>query len=81
MVSVNHPAIAGFGVLTRNRERKMPHDRDKIMLTLDGGLEDSEAVVRGVKCHPLDASDKGFRDTVHAGIITNVLEDPMRLLW
>ncbi len=48
----------------------MPHDRDEITVALDGGLQDSEAVVGVVKCYSFDASDEFFRDTIHAGIIT-----------
>ena len=81
MVTVYGPATFGFDEFTRNREREMPHDRDKVTLTLDGGLEDREAVVRVVKRYSFDAADEGFRDTVHAGIITHVQENPMRVFW
>ncbi len=63
------------------REREMPYDRDKVTLTLDGGLENREAFVRVAKCYSFDAADEGFRDTIHAGIMTYVLGDPMRVFW
>ena len=50
-------------------------------MTLDDGLEDGEAVVGVVVRNAFDAADQGFRTTIHAGIITHVLEDPMRIFW
>lgn len=58
----------------------MPHGCDKVTLTLQRGLQDSEAIVRVVKCHSFDASDQGFRDTIHARIEAHVLENPMDVL-
>ncbi len=81
MVTVYDPTTFGFNVFARYREREMSHERDEVMLILDGGLEDREAVVGVVKCHAFDAADEGFWATIHAGIITHVLEDPMRIFW
>ena len=63
------------------REREMPYDRDKVKLTLYGGLENREAVVLVVKYYSFDAADEGCHATIHARIMTYVLGNPMRVFW
>ena len=81
VIAVYDPATVGFDEFTRNREREVSHQRDKVTMPLDGGFEDGEAVVRVVKCYSLNAADEGFWATLHAGIIPHVLKDQMRIFW
>ena len=47
----------------------MSYDSYEFTVAPDGGLQDREAVVGAVIGHPLDATGKSFRDTIHAGIM------------
>ena len=60
MVTVYDPTTFGFDIFARYREREVPHERDEVLVPLDSGFEDGEAVVRVVKCYPLNAADQGF---------------------
>ena len=81
MVTVYDPATVGFDVLTGNRKCEMSNDRDEVTMTFDDGLEDSEAIVGVVERYSFDAASESFGATVHAGIIPQGLEDPMREFW
>ena len=60
MVTADHPLSGSFDVLARNRECEMPDHRSDLPATLDGNLEDSEAVVGVVERHPFRWSRQGF---------------------
>ena len=75
MVTVYDPATFGFYVFSGYCEGKMAHESYEIIVALDDGIEDSEAVVGVVVGDAFDATDDGFRSLIHVVIIHGRHED------